>query len=55
MKYILVTTPKRKNARRHIAWRGNDIDDLRKSAKYINDRYVVEIYTGNWKLIERIK
>ncbi len=56
MKFILSTKGKQKNAKRHIVSRSEDIDYLRKvGKKYINDRYIVEIYTGNWQLIERVK
>lgn len=54
--YILTTTAKRKNAKRHICDRSNDIEKLRKLGQNnINkDRYVVEIYTGKWELVERL-
>lgn len=53
--YILATTAKRKNAKRHIASKGNDLEHLRYLAQNnINkDRYVVEIYTGKWELVEK--
>ena len=53
--YILATTAKRKNEKRHIASKGNDLEHLRYLAQNnINkDRYVVEIYTGKWELVER--
>ena len=54
--YYLTITAKRKNAKRHISNKGNDIDYLRKLGKNnINDRYIVEIYNGKWELIEMVK
>ena len=54
--YILATTTKRKNGKRHITLKSNDLEYLREIGKNnINkDRYVVEIYSGNWKLLERM-
>ena len=54
--YILTTTAKRKNGKRHITLKSNDLEYLREIGKNnINkDRYVVEIYSGNWKLLERM-
>lgn len=53
--YILATTAKRKNAKRHIASKGNDLEHLRYLAQNnINkDIYVVEIYTGKWELVDK--
>ena len=52
--YILAFTAKRKNARRHIEEKSNNLDALRAIANNINkDRYVVEIYNGKWELVER--
>lgn len=53
--YILATTAKRKNAKRHIAGKSDDLEHLRYLAQNnINkDRYVVEIYTGKWELVEK--
>ena len=56
MKYILTITAKRKDAKRHIARKSNSIDDLRTfGRKNLNDCYKVDIYTGDWKLIENVK
>ena len=55
MKFYLTATAKRKNAKRHIVLKSNDIDYLKKIASNLNDCYIVEIYTGNWELVERIK
>ena len=55
MSYILTTTAKRKNAKRHIVARSVNLDGLKKLAENINKRYIVELYTGNWQLIERLK
>ena len=53
MKYILTTTAKRKNAKRHIVERSSDINELIKTAEFINrDRYTVEIYNSKWELVE---
>ena len=53
--YYLTTTAKRKNGKRHIALKGNDLEHLRDLAQNNIDRnwYVVEIYNGKWKLVER--
>ena len=54
--YILTTTSKRKNARRHIVTKSENLDQLRDLGKNnMNDVYIVEIYTGKWELIERVK
>jgi hypothetical protein len=54
--YYLTTTAKRKNAKRHIVDKGNEIEALRKLGLHnINDKYIVEIFTGRWELVERIK
>lgn len=55
MSYILTITAKRKNAKRHIAARSVNLEGLKKLAENINKRYIVEVYTGNWQLIERLK
>ena len=54
--YILTTTAKRKNGKRHITLKSNDLYHLRDIAQNnINkDRYVVEIYSCNWSLLERM-
>lgn len=52
----LTTMAKRKNAKRHITVKSNDIEYLRKIGKEnINDRYTVAIYNSKWQLIEKIK
>lgn len=55
MSYILTSTAKRKNAKRHIVVRSDNLEGLKKLAENINKRYIVELYTGNWQLIERLK
>ena len=51
--YILTTTTKRKNAKRHIDTKGKDLEKLRNNARFIDrNKYVVEIYNGKWELIE---
>ena len=56
MKYILTVTARRKNAKRHIVQRTHEYDRLVSIAKGIDkQRYIVEIYTGNWKLVETIE
>lgn len=55
MKYILTTTAKRKNAYRHIVARSENKEELKKLAKNINKRYIVELYTGDWRIIERLQ
>lgn len=55
MTYYLTTTAKVKNGRRHIFEKSTDVKHLEKIAKNINkDRYVVEIYAGNWEHLETI-
>ena len=54
MTYYLVTTARRKNARRHIDIRSTDIEQLRSYGKHINKKYIVEIYNGKWELVETI-
>ena len=55
MKYILTTTAKRTNAKRHIVKRSHDYYLLESLARWSLDRknYIVEIYTGNWELVKR--
>lgn len=53
--YYLTITAKRKNAKRHIAEKSNDIEKLEKLAKNMNECYVVEIYDGRWNLIKTIE
>ena len=55
MKYILTTTAKQKNAKRHVVERSEDIEKLRDFGKRINDRYKVDIYTGTWVFVENVK
>ena len=50
--YILTTTAKRKNAKRHIVDKNNDIEYLRKLSKNMNTCYIIEICNGKWELIE---
>ena len=54
--YILVTTAKRKNAKRHVVTKSCDIDYLRTLGRNnIADCYITEIYDGRWGLVETIK
>ena len=54
MKYILTCTRKnRKNARRHIIARGDDVKNLEQYA-HPNKWYNYEIYTGGWKLVKEV-
>ena len=56
MTYILTITAKRKNGKRHIVTKNTDINYLRWLGIYnINKKYIVEIYNGNWQLVERVK
>ena len=55
MKYILAATAKRKNAKRHITGRFDDLESARRTGKNMNDSYNVEIYNGKWELIEKVK
>lgn len=54
MSYILTVTAKRKNAKRHIVERGT-IEDCRRLANNMNEKYIVEIYNGKWELVETIR
>lgn len=54
--YILTTTSKRKNAKRRIVTKSESLDELRNLGKNnMNDKYIVEIYTRKWELVERVK
>ena len=54
--YYLTITAKRKNAKRHIVTKSESLDELRNLGKNnMNDEYIVEIYTGKWELVERVK
>ena len=53
--YYLTTTAKRKNAKRHIARKSEDINYLKRLGRNISERYIVEIYNGKWELVETIK
>ena len=56
MNYILTITAKRKNGKRHIVTKNSDLNFLRGLGIYnINNKYIVEIYNGNWQLVERVK
>ena len=56
MKYILTITAKRRNAKRHIVTKSESLDELRNLGRNnMNDKYIVEIYTGKWELVERVK
>lgn len=55
MAYILTLTAKRKDAKRHIAAKSCNLDQLRKSAELYSNKYRKHIYTGNWELIEEVK
>ena len=56
MTYILTTTAQRKNAKKHIVTKSESLDELRNLGKNnMNDAYIVEIYTGKWELVERVK
>lgn len=56
MTYILTITAKRKNGKRHIVTKHSNINYLRYLGIYnINKKYIVEIYTANWQLVERVK
>lgn len=51
-KYILTITARRKNARRHIVQRSDDLEKLR---AFRSDLYLVRIYDSRWNLIETVK
>lgn len=56
MTYILTITAKRKNGKRHIVTKNSNLNFLRGLGIYnINNKYIVEIYNGNWQLVERVK
>lgn len=49
--YYLVSTARRKNAKRHIDKRSEHVEELMRLGELMNiHRYVIEIYTGDWKL-----
>ncbi len=53
--YYLTETPKRKNGKRHILEKSEDIDKLRERGKrWDAKRYLTDIYTGSWKLVEHV-
>lgn len=52
--FYLTITAKRKNAKRHIAQKSNNLDELRDAGKKYG-RYITEIYNGKWELIEKIQ
>ena len=54
MTYYLVTTARKKNARRHIDIKRTDLEELRSYGNFINKKYIVEIYNAKWELIETI-
>lgn len=53
--YILTSTAKRKNAKRHIYGRYNSIEDLMRTISYIKSgdtpRYNYGVATGNYKIV----
>jgi len=53
--YYLTTTAKRKNAKRHIVRKSEDINYLKRLGRNVSERYIVEIYNGKWELVETIK
>lgn len=53
--YYLTATAKRKNAKRHIVTKSNDIAYLRRISKNLNATYIAEIYDGRWNLVEQPK
>lgn len=53
--YYLVSTARRKNAKRHIDTKSEDIQHLRDLAKNFNHKYRVEIYNGKWELVEALR
>lgn len=56
MNYILTITAKRRNAKRHIAQRGESLEELIRYSNVINkDRYHVDIYNGKWELVKKIR
>lgn len=62
MKYIVATTSIkkdgtiRKGAKRHLCDKYSTLERAKECANNINkELYRVEIYTGNWQLIEEVK
>ena len=53
--YILAYTPKRKNSKRHIVNRSNDLAYLERIASGAHNHYRAEIYTGNWQVVKVVK
>ena len=52
--YYLTITAKRRNAKRHIVEKSDDIDYLRFLGGHLADKYIREIYTGGWQKVEEI-
>ena len=53
MIYYVTITAKRKDGKRHIAWKFFDLAEAKEHAVFLRsfNRYIVGIYTGNWKEI----
>lgn len=57
MYYLVRTSKRNKRAKRHIVIKGSIeyIKDFVTRSNYVSDaRYKVEIYSGNWQLIESL-
>lgn len=57
MYYLVRTYKKNKRAKRHIVIKGSleFVNDFVKRFNYVSDeRYKVEIYSGNWQLIKSL-
>lgn len=57
MYYLVRTYKKNKRAKRHIVIKGSleYVNDFVKRSNYVSDeRYKVEIYSGNWQLIKSL-
>lgn len=54
--YYLTITAKRKNAKRHIAIKSEDLEYLKRIGRdNINNCYITEVYDSKWNFIEKIK
>ena len=52
-RYILTITARRKNAKRHIVCRSNDLEELR--SRFRNEHYRLEIWDSKWNLVELLQ
>lgn len=52
--YYITSKAKRKNAKKHIVEKVENYNDVLERLDHwckINNNYIYEVYTGNWKLV----